>query len=390
MTFDDILASLRQAEGDPQLLALATVDSVLATHRPELRAALEAAAIPHWFNHQILGILLRLGDSEVAASFETLTSLPFVERYGDGVNYNVHESTRLAIRRRLESQEPERLVTLSLAAAALWPDEDPRSRVENLYHRIVANQKDASLELERLYWKWHRAGQRKPIQLLGPVLEELSRAQLRYAAKGRVLLILGWVRLSRIPLPESKRLAEEAIALLDSDDALASRADAHSLLGDVLRLTGRLSDALAQYQADKRIRESIAALDPANSDWQRDLSVSHNTVGNIYQAQGRLSDALAEFQAYKRIMESLAALDPAHSDWQRELSVSHNNVGSIYQAQGLLREALSESESDLVIAERLANLDPTNSQWQEDLAITKRTVSSLRKRLGLPGNPKSS
>jgi len=112
MTIDDILASLRQAKGDPQLLALATVDSVLATHRPELRAALEAAAIPHWFNHQILGSLLRLGDSEVAASFETLTSLPFVEQYGDGVNFNVHEATRLAIGRRLESQEPERLVKI--------------------------------------------------------------------------------------------------------------------------------------------------------------------------------------------------------------------------------------------------------------------------------------
>jgi hypothetical protein len=34
-----------------------TLDIVLSPHKPELRQALEAAAIPHWFNKDILAKL---------------------------------------------------------------------------------------------------------------------------------------------------------------------------------------------------------------------------------------------------------------------------------------------------------------------------------------------
>ena len=87
----------------------------------------------------------------------------------------------------------------------------------------------------------------------------------------------------------------------------------------------------------------------------------------MLQAQGQLGAALAEYRDYQRILQALAARDPDNNGWQRDLAVSHNNVGSVLQDQGQTQTALREYEAALRIAQRLVALDPTNAQWQTDL-----------------------
>ncbi len=377
MTFEEILESLRQAQGDPLRLALATVDMAIASHPPSVRTALEAAAIPHWFDPKILVELLSVSLDEASALFDTLKTLPVVESFPAKGGCNVHETTRLALRQHLYQAEPDRFVSLSAKAANCWSGDDPGSQVEKVYHRLSSNPEEGGGELERLYWKWQRSAKLESIQRLGPLLEELSRFPLAETARGRILLILGWIRLNRMPLAELITLAREAVALLALTGPQSSCADAHALLGRVLEISGRRPDALAEFQAGKRIMESLTALDPANSDWQRDLSASLHHIGHIYQSQGCLPDALAEFQAGKRIMESLTALDPANSDWQRELSISHHNIGRIYRSQGSLPEALAEFQSDKRIMESLTTMDPVNFDWLRDLSVSHHDIGDI-------------
>ena len=40
------------------------------------------------------------------------------------------------------------------------------------------------------------------------------------------------------------------------------------------------------YQAALAIAQRLAAADPGNAGWQRDLSVSHNKIGNLAVAAG--------------------------------------------------------------------------------------------------------
>ena len=51
--------------------------------------------------------------------------------------------------------------------------------------------------------------------------------------------------------------------------------------------------ALAAYRKALAIREALAAHDPANTEWQRDLSVSHNKIGDVLVTQGDGAGALA-------------------------------------------------------------------------------------------------
>src|SRR5438132_1006870 len=103
MDLDKKLDILRATEGDPALLSLASVDLLLAKHsdseREKLRIALEVASVPHWFDEEILAVLL---DPPLAAEAQFLAAqlrqLPVVERFParGPVATNVHESARLS------------------------------------------------------------------------------------------------------------------------------------------------------------------------------------------------------------------------------------------------------------------------------------------------------
>ena len=74
----------------------------------------------------------------------------------------------------------------------------------------------------------------------------------------------------------------------------------------------------------KNIRDKLAAADPGNAEWQRDLSISWNKLGDVRRAQGDLPGALQAFTDDKNIADKLAAADPGNADWQRDLIVSWN------------------------------------------------------------------
>jgi len=122
MDYPEQLAILARAQGDPAALALALVDLVFASEtqdtRAGLRAALEAAAVPHWVTAESLAVLLELPVREAAERLARLRQLTILESFparGDGA-CNVHEQTRLALCRQLA--ESGRLPAIAARASA--------------------------------------------------------------------------------------------------------------------------------------------------------------------------------------------------------------------------------------------------------------------------------
>ena len=95
--------------------------------------------------------------------------------------------------------------------------------------------------------------------------------------------------------------------------------------------------------------ERLAAQDPGQADWQRDLSVSYNKIGDVLLAQGDAPGALAAYRDALAIRERLAAQDPGQADWQRDLSVSYNKIGDVLLAQGDAPGALAAYRDALAI-----------------------------------------
>jgi tetratricopeptide (TPR) repeat protein len=149
-------------------------------------------------------------------------------------------------------------------------------------------------------------------------------------------------------------------------------------VGNVQVAQGELSAAIVSYRKDLQIAERLAALDPANTQWQRDLSVSFERVGNVQADQREFPAALDSYRKSLQIRERLATLDPANTLWQRDLSVSFNKVGDAQVAHGELPVALDSYRNGLQIAERLAALDPANTKWQHDLSVSFEKVGNVQ------------
>ena len=148
-------------------------------------------------------------------------------------------------------------------------------------------------------------------------------------------------------------------------------------LGDVAAAAGDLGAARGHYQAALDIAERLAAADPANAEWQRDLSVSRNRLGDVAAAAGDQIAARGHYQAALDIRVTLAAADRANAEWQRDLSVSRNRLGDVAAAAGDLGAARGHYQAALDIAERLAAADPANAEWQRDLSISRNKLGDV-------------
>jgi hypothetical protein len=85
--------------------------------------------------------------------------------------------------------------------------------------------------------------------------------------------------------------------------------------------------------------ERLAAADPTNTGWQRDLSVSRDNLGDVAAAAGDQAGAAEHYRAGLAIRERLAAADPTNTGWQRDLSVSRERLGNLAVAAGDLAGA---------------------------------------------------
>jgi len=114
--------------------------------------------------------------------------------------------------------------------------------------------------------------------------------------------------------------------------------DAPDLLWLMLLAQGDLAGALKTYRKDMAITARLAAANPSNAGWQRDLSVSHNKEGDVLRTQGDLPGALKAYRESLVIRVRLAATDPSNAGWQSGLGVSYAKMAQV-------SEALSPTES---------------------------------------------
>ena len=80
------------------------------------------------------------------------------------------------------------------------------------------------------------------------------------------------------------------------------------------------------------------------------------------------------------IAEALAARDPANTEWQRDLSYCLTTLASHHEKNGDDVAALRFAEQSLRIDERLSTLNRMNAIWRHDLDVTRAQVARLREK----------
>lgn len=150
-----------------------------------------------------------------------------------------------------------------------------------------------------------------------------------------------------------------------SDDALAQRAKALTLMGEIANTRGDLSGALKRYEEALASTAETVRRHPDDPQHLFDHAQNVFWVGYIAYQRGRMEAAAARFSEYKRLANQMVAMAPDKNDYRLEQVYANNNLGSVLSDQRHFRAAAATFQSSLGVAETLAASDPRNVDYQK-------------------------
>lgn len=263
---DDWLERLRNASADER--AWLVFEFNLASLPPAVRELVVPAAVPRWFDRELLAAVA--GRPVPEADFAILAERSFVERLERGCN--LHEQTRALVLNRLWAEDRARYRELSGRAAGYCADRalaDPLWRIEAVYHRLVADPARGADELWDAGWAWSRP----PAFDLGK-LEGLARAAREQREGGRLDaraagVALFWEAMAHYHggrLGKAKSVLLSISAPPDGDLRLAANTALWLTL--VCFRLAQLDEARARLESARRLAAALGTpVEQAHSRW---------------------------------------------------------------------------------------------------------------------------
>jgi tetratricopeptide (TPR) repeat protein len=216
-----------------------------------MRAAVQAAAVPRFFDLAFLNALLEQPIDE--AEYTELTSYSYVEPYPGPGLFNIHERTRKLLQEKLWQKNPALYCQFSARAlkyCAAQDQNDTTWRIETVYHQLIAKPDNGADALNNTCVQWmnppHFAFS-KTESLLYTVREHLEMNRLTKRAENFFLLNQTRVDMHYSRFQEAKE-ALQKISLSVGEDECYLMVRCLEFLGDVHLHLSELSEARRCYE----------------------------------------------------------------------------------------------------------------------------------------------
>ena len=163
-----------------------------------------------------------------------------------------------------------------------------------------------------------------------------------------------------------------------TDDSLAQRSRALTLIGEIAQSRGDLDGALNRYQ--EALAGTAEALRRHPNDPQRLFDHAQNVfwVGYIARDRGQIAEAAARFRQYQRLAQTMVALAPDKKEYRLEEVYANTNLGTVLMDEHRYREAAETYQSSLPIAEALASGEPGNIDYQKQVTQNLAWLADAR------------
>jgi tetratricopeptide (TPR) repeat protein len=151
-------------------------------------------------------------------------------------------------------------------------------------------------------------------------------------------------------------------------------------------LQGRkdVAGARAAYDEAIAIQRALAAGDPTNTAYVRDLSWTLNDEAIFVRSTGDLPGAIAIYRDVLGRCEALARADSQSVDATIGLARAHHNLASALRGAGELDEALSHARAALALCEPVVAADPVNAFAKRMRARACLNVAEIQAARGDP------
>jgi hypothetical protein len=118
------------------------------------------------------------------------------------------------------------------------------------------------------------------------------------------------------------------------------------------------------------VREELTELEPGNTTYRRDLSVSYDRLADLALAAGRSGDAERSTGSPSRVAEELTELEPGNTTYRRDLSISYERLAALEAQAGRHAEAQAKAELAVALRNALLRREPGRLDLAEDLAYS--------------------
>jgi tetratricopeptide (TPR) repeat protein len=173
-------------------------------------------------------------------------------------------------------------------------------------------------------------------------------------------------------LEEKKAQLAKAEAPPTIDYLNSLLADSYVSIGDGLRASGQLEEALRLFRDSLEIRKKAAERNTLDVNVQHTVSQSYDRVGEALQAYGNMKEAQEAFTNSDEIFNRLIELDKGETSatWRRNYTVTRSRLAEIRSLAGDTAFAFQIFTGALALRKYLASIDETNADAFDDLAET--------------------
>lgn len=170
-----------------------------------------------------------------------------------------------------------------------------------------------------------------------------------------------------------------------NDEFQRDLATAYETIAD--QVTSMTSVLPAEYHDALAIRTKLFSSNETNAFFVRELAVTFGKIREALAIRGKWEAARDAATDEFGLYQDLAALDPANMEWQHDLAAAHmefaaiknDNNGPGKEREKLEGEALVHYDEALKIRLHLIEMTPNNSEWQMDLVGSYETIARFYK-----------
>ena len=212
---------------------------------------------------------------------------------------------------------------------------------------------------------------------------ELSDAAL--AQRSKALNLLGQISTARGDtdgaLPRYREAMRSTAELVERSPNDPQRLFDHAQnvfwMGELMRTRGKMGQAEAAYREYKHLADRMVATDPANPKWRMEELYAKENIGIVLNAQRRFSEAARELGEALPTMEGLAQKNPANAEYQNELSTMLAWLADSRRDEGQLGLAIAARRKQIALLRNQLSGGKTDVQLQEKLAFARQALGLL-------------
>lgn len=326
----EFLARLTQAKTEAEKDWLLTELS-LSVLSPELRVMALAAAVPHWFDADILAALQPELAGQAERLYKELQELSYVEVF-PGRGYNIHERTRKVMLQQLWETDPEEFKRLTRRLVEYFAA-DETNRIEQIYHWVVADFVEGSSQFTSYITNLDHNYRRSEAEaLLATLQEQINRVPDSFAAD-----LVYWDGNIHYRFYEATQALEKyqtALSLYQTVGARLGEANTLQAQGDVLQFLKQSQQALEKYQTALTIYQTVGdRLGEANTlQAQGDLETDPNLAIAKYQTARQTYIEIGDQYSQARILAQSIA------PYYRKLNQPQAVVAALRQSIQICKE----------------------------------------------------